>query len=121
LDVRPSGAAKTECDDSRVNRYEGPARLEWWANPVTCLGSVEVVVVVQVAADGWAGHASLVDEEDREGLDFLCELDPLFSLRFGDGRTADVTVGERADNGRFLLAAFPADGRTARKSGRPVA
>jgi hypothetical protein len=85
-----------------MDRYEEAARLEWWANRHTCLGSFDVRVTVLHDASGWhasAVFASPLSEEDREGWGFLMELSPYFTLRFeGDDQAAiDVRVDESED------------------------
>jgi hypothetical protein len=92
-----------------MDRYEGPARLEWWANRSTCLGSVDVELTVAVDAAGWqvsAAFASQLDEDEQEGWSFLMDLDPYFTLRLleDEGATIDVGVVEGAD-GRLTLTA----------------
>lgn len=92
-----------------MDRYEGPARLEWWANRSTCFGSVDVELSVTAGADGW--HASTVfaaplDDDDREGWSFLMDLSPYFTLRLleDEGSTIDVKVDNEPD-GRLALSA----------------
>jgi hypothetical protein len=75
-----------------VDRYEGHGRLDWWANSVTLLGSIEVSLVISAHGSGWAAHGRLANEEDQEALAFFCDLDPVFTLRFDDRSTIDVTV-----------------------------
>ena len=67
-----------------MDRYEGPARLEWWANRGTCLGSAEVALSVSVDASTWHASATFaqpLNGEDREGWSFLMDVDPYFTLR----------------------------------------
>jgi len=55
-----------------MDTYEGPARLEWWANPATCLGSIDVRVLVVSDEAGWrvsAAVASPMTSEGRGGLE----------------------------------------------------
>ena len=93
-----------------MDRYAGPARLEWWANRHTCLGAVEVNLEVTVDAAGW--HASarfaapLVDEE-LEGWSFLMLLDPCFTLRLleDDQATIDVRVEQAQLDAPLVLTA----------------
>jgi hypothetical protein len=89
--------------------------LEWWANSSTRLGSVEVAVTITAEAAGWQAHGRLigVGPEDREGFAFLCELDPVFTLRFTDGSTFAVVV-HPAENDRFSLTEYtrPVDRRS---------
>lgn len=74
--------------------YEGPGWLDWWANSSTLLGSAEVTVVITASDAEWNAQAQLIsdDDDEREGFVFLCDLDPVFTLRFGDGSTIPVMV-----------------------------
>lgn len=97
------------CHTRSMDRYEGPARLEWWANRSTCLGSVDVELSVASDADVWhasAVFASQLDDEERGGWSFLMDLDPYFTLRLleDEGSTIDVEVVEEPD-GRLALTA----------------
>ncbi|GIE78695.1 hypothetical protein Aph02nite_46450 [Actinoplanes philippinensis] len=77
-----------------MNRFETCCHLDWWANPVTCLASVAVSLVVTTTESGWAAEGRLLaaGDEQREGFALLCDLDPVFTLRFGDGSEFAVTV-----------------------------
>lgn len=93
-----------------MDGYVGPARLEWHANSVTCLGLIDVDLSVVVDDVGWHASARFVAPllgEDREGWRFLPQLDPYFTLRFlEDGQaTILVRVDEEADGGRLRLTA----------------
>ncbi|GAA1181634.1 hypothetical protein F4556_006002 [Kitasatospora gansuensis] len=83
------------------DRYRGTATLEYWANPLTCLGSFRVSLTVSVAEGSWRGIAipdGARSERAREGLDFLLLIDPVFTLRLPDGSTrlvSAVAEGER--------------------------
>jgi hypothetical protein len=92
-----------------MDRYEGPARLEWWANRSTCLGSAEVELSVTTDACGWHASAAFawqLDSDEREGRSFLMALDPHFTLRLlkDEGATIEVGVEEEPD-GRLTLTA----------------
>ena len=78
----------------RMDRFEGRCWLDWWANSSTLLGSAEIAVVITATGGGWdaRGHLLSDDDEEREGFVFLCDLDPVFMLRFEDGSTIPVTV-----------------------------
>ncbi|HCT76210.1 MAG TPA: hypothetical protein DGG94_04095 [Micromonosporaceae bacterium] len=89
-----------------LDQIESPARLEWWANSVTCLADVEVDVTISVAETGWHARAALRPDVDDEALDFLLELDPLFTLRFPDGSHIDVIAG-RSGPGWLVLREVP--------------
>jgi hypothetical protein len=52
---------------------------------------------------------------NRQGFDFLMELDPYFTLRFEDGSALLVNVVEAGVEGRLILAA--ADAETAEPTG----
>lgn len=93
-----------------MDGYVGPARLEWQANSVTCLGSIDVDLSVVVDDVGWHASARFVAPllgEDREGWRFLLQLDPYFTLRFLEDEQATilVRVDEEADGGRLRLTA----------------
>ncbi|PJE97429.1 hypothetical protein CUT44_12140 [Streptomyces carminius] len=88
----------------------GPAHLEWWANPLTCLARVPVGVTV--TADG-VRYAALPpargpadDPADDEVLGILVEAgDPVLTLRSADGSTEPVTVERTGEPGRLRLTA----------------
>jgi hypothetical protein len=65
-----------------VDELAIPGRLEWWANPSTCLGSVEVTIRVRVTAPQWraAGRLVEVSEADLEGFRFLRDGHGAFEL-----------------------------------------
>ncbi|MER7282245.1 hypothetical protein ABT369_48230 [Dactylosporangium sp. NPDC000244] len=90
-----------------MDRFEGRAWLEWWANPSTVLGVAEIDLVV-TAGDGWDARGRLVTTtaEDREGFAFLCEMDPVFELRFADESQLTVEVRDLRDDGRFELVEY---------------
>lgn len=89
-----------------MDRFEGRCWLDWWANPITLLGSVEVDVVITAADDGtWeaSGNAVLEDDENRSGFALLCDLAPAFKLRFADRSTIDVIVRPTHKDRSFVL------------------
>ncbi|MFD3499387.1 hypothetical protein ACFWWT_30235 [Streptomyces sp. NPDC058676] len=95
-----------------MNIHEGTATLEWWANRSTCLSRLGVRVTVRVTGSEWTCDAILdppVSAEDREGFDFLMELDPLFTLRFDEGSTFLVNVVAAGTDGRLILTAHQAE------------
>jgi hypothetical protein len=95
-----------------MDGYEGPAMLEWWANRSTCLGALGVRVTVRVTGNDWTCDAVFdppLSAEDREGFDFLMELDPLFTLRFDEGSTLLVDVVAAGDERRLALTAYRAE------------
>ncbi|XVQ10721.1 hypothetical protein ACQP1W_50885 [Spirillospora sp. CA-255316] len=92
-----------------MDRFEGPARLEWWANKHTCLGSIDVHVIVVTDNSGWhasAAFASPLTDEDREAWVFVMGLSPCFTLRFQADVDAviDVCVDE-SEHGKLTLTA----------------
>jgi hypothetical protein len=91
-----------------MDRFEGRCWLDWWANLSTLLGSVEVAVVIAAATAGWEADGRLVSarEEDREAFAFLCDLDPVFTLRFEDGSIVAVTVHPTDRHRRFSLTEY---------------
>jgi hypothetical protein len=91
-----------------MNRIEGLCHLDWWANSVTLLASVEIAVVIATADTDWAAEGHLIsdNDEERDGFAFLCEMDPVFILRFDDESTIAVTVHPPDDNGRFALTEY---------------
>jgi hypothetical protein len=88
-----------------MDRFEGRCWLDWWANFSTVLACVEVAVVITATGTGWDAHGRLVsnDDEDREGFAFLCDLDPVFTLRFDDESALAVTVHPTDGHRRFAL------------------
>ncbi|WP_405706445.1 hypothetical protein OG264_04270 [Streptomyces xanthophaeus] len=95
-----------------MDRFVGQARLEWWANPSICLGTYDIDITVTVDAVGtlWATgrHAKSLDTTQREGWDFLMEMDPHFSLAFPGEERGGITVRVvEAENGTFSLAEAP--------------
>ncbi|MET7402359.1 hypothetical protein ABZS66_53645 [Dactylosporangium sp. NPDC005572] len=96
-----------------MDSFEGRAWLDWWANSSTLLASVEVAVVIATSSTGWDAHGFVAgdDEEDRDGFAFLCDLDPVFILRFEDESTVAVTVHPAEERHRFTLTEYtePAD------------
>ncbi|GAA2564589.1 hypothetical protein GCM10010435_41240 [Winogradskya consettensis] len=91
-----------------MDRVESRCHLDWWANSVTLLASVEIAVVIAAADTGWAAEGCLIsdDQEERDGFAFLCDMDPVFILRFDDESTITVTVHPPADNRRFVLTEY---------------
>ena len=57
-----------------VDRFEGRAWLEWWANSSTCLARVEVAVVIDAIHGGWDASGRVVNGADLEGFKFLYDL-----------------------------------------------
>lgn len=92
-----------------MDRVERRCHLDWWANPVALLASVEVAVVIAGTDTGWAAEGHLIsdDEEERDGFAFLCDIDPVFTLRFDDESTIEVTVHPPASgDGKFAITEY---------------
>ena len=77
-----------------MNGDTNQAWLDWWANSSTRLGSIEVKLDLGSTDDGGDARAWLVSGGRGviEEFEFLCSLDPMFSLRFDDGSTVAVRV-----------------------------
>lgn len=91
-----------------MDHFEGRCWLDWWVNSSTAF-SVEMDVVITASDTGWQAHGHLTSDtdEERDGFVLLCELDPVFTLRFQDGSTIDVTVHPTGDHRRFTRAHQP--------------
>lgn len=91
-----------------MDRFEGRCHLDWWANPITCLASVEITLAVAVTDMGWTAEGRLTSDNDdgRAGFALLLDLDPVFTLRFDDESTIDVTVHPGAEGDRFTLTEY---------------
>lgn len=92
-----------------MDRYEGAARLEWWANRNTCLCSVDVHVVIVNDEAGWrvsATFASPPTTNERESWTFLLALSPYCTLRFDADHDAAIDVHvEEPTEGELTLSA----------------
>lgn len=77
--------------------------LEWWANSSFMLGPFPIVV-----EDVRTGR--LRDVTHLENLRQTHDLDPAFTLRFGDDSTIEVVLGRPDDDGRFTLSALEENG-----------
>jgi hypothetical protein len=71
--------------------------LEWWANSWFVLGPFPVVVED-------VRHGRLRDVTHLEDLRQTHDLDPAFTLRFGDDSRIEVILGRPGDDGRFTLS-----------------
>ncbi|GIF66631.1 hypothetical protein Ais01nite_46660 [Asanoa ishikariensis] len=91
-----------------MNSFEARCWLDWWANSSTLLGSVEVAVVVTADDASWSaqGHLASDTDEVRDGFAFLCDLDPVFTLRFEDESTVAVAVHPTHGHRRFTLTEY---------------
>ncbi|WP_127501607.1 hypothetical protein [Actinoplanes solisilvae] len=81
-------------------------RLDWWANRSTLLASVEVSLEISTDGADWTARGDLTTDDDREGFAFLCELDPVFSLRFDDESTVTVVVHPSTGSAPFTLTEY---------------
>lgn len=79
--------------------------LDWWANPTTRLGSVEVQLSVPSTANGSGPRARLVakDPGTIEEFELLRLLDPVFNLRLSNGTSILVRAEPTADRGEVTL------------------
>lgn len=77
-----------------MDRFEGRCWLDWWANSATLMETFDVAATITASGAGWEAHGHLISHDDavREGFAFLCDLDPVFELRFEDGSTVGVIV-----------------------------
>jgi hypothetical protein len=91
-----------------MDQFEGRCWLNWWANSATLMEAFEVAVVITASCTGWEAHGHLISHDDavREGFAFLCDLDPVFELRFEDGTTVGVNVQPADERGRFALTEY---------------
>lgn len=95
-----------------MDRFVGQGRLEWWANHSTCLEMYDIDITVTVDAVGkWQAtgrHASALDTTQREGWDFLMEMDPHFSIAFpGEDRRGFTVQVVEAEDGTLTLMEAP--------------
>ncbi|MFB6860873.1 hypothetical protein ACFCZQ_09705 [Streptomyces virginiae] len=95
-----------------MDRFVGQARLEWWANHSTCLEMYDIDVTVTVDAVGklraTGRHANALDAVQREGWDFLMEMDPHFSIAFPGEDRGGITVRVvEAEDGTLTLMEAP--------------
>jgi hypothetical protein len=94
-----------------MDSFEGRCWLVWWANSSTNLGGVEAHITIISSDEGWKAHGQLIaaSDDELEGFNFLCTLDPVFTLRFADEGTIDVTVEPVDEHGRFTLTEYTYD------------
>lgn len=81
---------------------------------MTCLGAAEVTVRIRATEPRGTPDGRLVDvsEVELEGFQFLCDLDPVFTLRFAEGSAFDVVVTAQDGRVSFQLAEYAPDGST---------
>jgi hypothetical protein len=92
--VRALDGTASSAEARLVNGDTDRAWLDWWANSSTRLGSIEVKLDLGATDDGGDARAWLVPDGNGviEEFEFLCALDPIFSLRFDDGNMVAVRV-----------------------------
>lgn len=88
-----------------MERYVGPAWLDWQANSAMVFGGPAVTVEITHDDGVWHAWASLVDRspEDLDALELFHGADPYFTLRFPDESEVWVKVGDIADPDRIEL------------------
>jgi hypothetical protein len=79
------------------------ARLEWWANSLTCLAAFPVSVTIAVGEQGWQATGQLARSEEGPDLAAFCELDETFDLRLPDDSTVVVVVTALTPGGSVTL------------------
>lgn len=95
-----------------MDRFVGQARLEWWANHSTCLGMYDIDITVTVDAAGrWRAtgrHADTLDTTQREGWEFLMQMDPHFSVAFpGEDRGGTMVRVAEGEDGTLTFTQAP--------------
>jgi hypothetical protein len=81
-----------------MDRFEGRCWLDWRANSSTTFGGFEISVVITPTGSGWDARGELLASDDeRELFTFLCDMDPVFTLRFHDSSTVQVTLTPTGD------------------------
>ncbi|MFG2435723.1 hypothetical protein [Streptomyces sp. NPDC048508] len=95
-----------------MDQFVGQGRLEWWANQSICLEMYDIDITVAVDAVGkWQAtgrHVSAFDTTQREGWDFLMEMDPHFSFAFPGEDRGGITVRvDEAEDGTLTLMEAP--------------
>ncbi|MFD7781942.1 hypothetical protein ACFV4Q_02335 [Streptomyces nojiriensis] len=95
-----------------MDRFVGQARLEWWANQSTCLDTYDIDITVTADAVGTlratGRHANALDTTQREGWDFLMEMDPHFSIAFPNEDRGGIMVRVvEAEDETLLLTEAP--------------
>lgn len=107
-----------------VDGYEGPARLEWWANSSTCLAAVEIEIELTATVQGTSWQASAapapaLDDQEREGWSFLLELSPYATLVIPGASDGGIEVYVEEAGADRLVLTTPADAyRDGRAGGR---
>ncbi|MCL7491137.1 MULTISPECIES: hypothetical protein [Streptomyces] len=87
-----------------MDRYEGTAHLEWWANRSTCPARIPVRIVPAAGNGTWNATASPpLDRDAKEDLQLLIDAGPHFTLRFDDDAATEVEVAHSGDVSQLLL------------------
>ncbi|MFI5998408.1 hypothetical protein ACIBAC_41985 [Streptomyces sp. NPDC051362] len=95
-----------------MDRFVGRGRLEWWANQSICLETYDIDITATVDPVGQrratGRHANPLDATQREGWDFLMEMDPHFSIAFPGEDCGGTTVRVvEAEDGTLTLVETP--------------
>ncbi|MDX2290917.1 hypothetical protein R6G00_01775 [Streptomyces roseofulvus] len=95
-----------------MDRFAGQGRLAWWANHSMCLEMYDIDITVAVDPIGrrraTGRHAPALDSMQREGWDFLMEMDPHFSVTFpGEERGGFMVRVVEAEDGTLTLTEAP--------------
>ncbi|MFF0556506.1 hypothetical protein [Streptomyces sp. NPDC004266] len=98
-----------------MDRFVGQASLEWWANHATCLEKYAIDIANTVNTTGmWQAtgrHTHVLDTAQREGWDFLMEMDPYFSVVFpGEDNSGIFVRVLEAEDGALTLMEVPKGG-----------
>lgn len=98
-----------------MDRFEGRCWLDWQANSSTVIGGFEASVVITPTESGWDAHGHLLAGDDEHVFfTFLRDMDPVFTLRFEDGSTFQVTLTETGDR-QFTLTEYAGPALPARR------
>ncbi|MCX4822809.1 hypothetical protein OG883_23500 [Streptomyces sp. NBC_01142] len=89
-----------------MDRYEGAAHLEWWANRSTCLARIPVRIVPTAGGGTWDAAASPpLDRSESEDVQLLIEASPYFTLRCEDDVAVEVEVASSGEINHYRLSA----------------
>ncbi|MEU9188462.1 hypothetical protein AB0D14_28810 [Streptomyces sp. NPDC048484] len=98
-----------------MNGDEGTAQLEWWANSSTCLACIPVRIAAVPGSQAWDAVTSpALDEDEPEGIQFLLDLSPFFTLRFADNSGTEVEVEQVGDANHLRLRTTAGPNRSSR-------
>lgn len=94
-----------------MDRFEGRCWLDWQANSSTIISGFEIAVVITPTRSGWDARGELLASDDERVLfTFLGDMDPVFTLRFQDSSTMEVTLTPTGDR-RFTLTEYAGSAR----------